>query len=233
MFEFRRGNHIVFRDCTFDSKSLVNIAGAASTRLQKLPAHALIGFESCTGISRAQISYSGALTPQDGIARVYSHGSSYELMSTLFEAEPVARDFDLNWRDGAASAATAFATPRKTFHLARVVAPSAKVQGGSGAMTFVLPEGAMLTAIYLRKSGTSAGAGHSVRLVAAGQSASKPLVASDWQPMDREIEARAVYDPLSGPVLTGGQQRISCGLESREGSSLGLSAKIECVVEYI
>ena len=232
MFEFRRGNHIVFRDCTFDSKSLVNIAGNVPTVLKKLPAHALIGFESCTGISRAQISYSGALTPNDGIARVYSRGSSYELMSTLFEGETVARDFDLNWRDGAAAAIAPFAVPRKVFHLARVVTPSAKVLGGSGPLTFTLPEGAVLVAIYLRKSGDARG-GQVVRLVAAGQNAPKPLLTSEWQPMDRDLEARAVYDPLSGPVLTGGQQRISCGLEIQGGAGFTGSAKVECVVEYV
>jgi len=51
--------------------------------------------------------------------------------------------------------------------------------------------------------------------------------------MDRDLEARAVYDPLSGPVLTGGQQRISCGLEIQGGAGFTGSAKVECVVEYI
>jgi hypothetical protein len=235
MFQFRRGNHVVFRDCTFDAKSLFNIAGAALSIVPpKPPAHALIGFESCTGISRAQISYSGGLTAHDGVARIYSRGSTYELMSSHAAGEVVARDFDLNWRDGAAGAVSAFTAPRKLFHLARTVNPSREVRASSGAMTFSLPEGALVVAIYLRKASGEAGDARMVRLWAIAENAAKPLLESEWRPMSMEFDARAIFDPLSGPTLAGGHQRISCGLERGEGFTvLSGSAKLECVVEYI
>ena len=234
MFQFRRGNHIVFRDCTFDPKSLFDIGGPAQARLQpKMPAHALIGFESCTGISRAQVSYSGALAANDGIARVYSRGSTFELMSALAEGEPVARDFDLNWRGVSGTAVIAHTISRKLFHLSKAVGVSPKIRPGNAALTFALPEGATLTGIHLRKL-AGGGGDRRVRLVAIAEGSTTPFLVSEWTPISRELEARSSFDLLSGPVLSGGQQRIACGLEAESGFAVPTgSALVECVVEYV
>ncbi len=235
MFQFRRGNHVVFRDCTFDAKSLFDIGGLPPSFLQpKAPAHAVIGFESCTGISRDQVTYSGALTADDGIARVYSRGSTFEVMPAQFEGERIARDFDLNWRDGAGTTATVMVATRKLVHVAKAVSASRKPHAGVGSMTLTLPHGATLLGIHLRKSAADSADPHKVRLVAWVENVTTPLLVSEWAAMSAELQARVSFDLLTGPILTGARQRLSCAIEADDYPGIWSgAAKVECIVEYI